>query len=418
MALEVWLTRFFPMTLWILIFVLSAITFVALILAGRSKKGGGEKQASETGGDTETAGDPAGDDLEKTEEHFRAQLASIDSDQELGKLNAKDADAARAELARELMQHRASFAHKQKSDSQARRSMGLALPAVSLGAVVVAFGIYLFLGTPEQGSFVSPAAQAQSEAEQEFLAAIEQVELQLMANPDDVQGWRVLGPAYMRIGHYDDAVRAFRRILELSAPTADSKTDLAEALLMAGSGDASPEVLELFRSAAEMDPNHTRSRFYLAAEATRMEQWDQAVEYWNDLMKLSNGTEPWLEMARDGLGIALARGEAPVRAPAPEPAPGDGFALDAPPPAGSAPDDPAQQAEFIRSMVAGLEARLKEEGGTIGEWTGLVRSNLVLGEVEKAREIYTLAVAAYPDPAQRPELEALAAQAGLLENSE
>ena len=64
-------------------------------------------------------------------------------------------------------------------------------------------------------------------------------------------------------------------------------------------------------------------------------------------------------------------------------------------------------------MVDGLAARLYDSGGSIEEWTRLVRSRLVLGETELAQADYDKARAAYPDPAGRQELDVLAADNGL-----
>jgi cytochrome c-type biogenesis protein CcmH len=64
-------------------------------------------------------------------------------------------------------------------------------------------------------------------------------------------------------------------------------------------------------------------------------------------------------------------------------------------------------------MVEGLDARLKSEGGTIEEWTRLVQSRLVLGEQGAAQLAYDAAIAAYPDPGVRVELDALARAAQL-----
>ena len=46
----------------------------------------------------------------------------------------------------------------------------------------------------------------------------------------------------------------------------------------------------------------------------------------------------------------------------------------------------AERAKFIRSMVARLAARLKEQPGDAAGWRRLARAYSVLGEPEKAAE--------------------------------
>ena len=65
-------------------------------------------------------------------------------------------------------------------------------------------------------------------------------------------------------------------------------------------------------------------------------------------------------------------------------------------------------------MVDGLEARLKSQGGSIEEWTQLVRSRLVQGRMDAAQADYDLARKAYPDTQARSELDVLAADSGLV----
>ena len=57
-----------------------------------------------------------------------------------------------------------------------------------------------------------------------------QVEAHLEQNPEDGRGWEVVGPVYMRLGRYDDAVKARRNALRLLGPTAEREADLGEAL--------------------------------------------------------------------------------------------------------------------------------------------------------------------------------------------
>jgi cytochrome c-type biogenesis protein CcmH len=68
----------------------------------------------------------------------------------------------------------------------------------------------------------------------------------------------------------------------------------------------------------------------------------------------------------------------------------------------------------IAAMVDGLDARLRSQGGTIDEWTQLVRSRMVEGRMADAQTAYDAARKAYPDPKVRTELDVLAADNGLV----
>ena len=175
-------------------------------------------------------------------------------------------------------------------------------------------------------------------------------------------------------------------VLELGGADADTQTSLAEALLLEANGLESPEAMELLKAAAASDPKHALSRLYLASELTRQGNYPEAVAIWNEALALSTGNEPWLAAAQQGLAVAQNGGAAPAE---------------------------DQQSEMISQMVSGLASRLAQSGGTIEEWTQLVRAYLVLSDSAKAQTAYDDAVKAYPQAFERGDLDTLALGAGL-----
>ena len=116
-----------------------------------------------------------------------------------------------------------------------------------------------------------------------------------------------------------------------------------------------------------------------------------AAVLWQAAIDLSEGNEPWLAAARQGLSAAQ----------------NDGVDTTA-----------ADQAEMIRGMVEGLSTRLYADGGTVEEWARLVQSYIVLGDLPNAQKAYDGAVAAYPLAFDRGELDSLALGAGLKLNGD
>jgi cytochrome c-type biogenesis protein CcmH len=325
----------------------------------------------------------AGADLVST--HHRLQLRELEADIAAGRLGEAEGLAAKGELAREVL--------KQQGEGNGARSAGPGGPVVALSVAaiaIIAISTYWLLGNPDVPS--APLAERGNipELNMSVTEAVARIEQQLTLTPDDVRGWAAIAPVYVEMGRYADATRAYRRVLELSEPTADAETDLAEALLLQNGGVVAGEPMELLQSAAARDPSHVRSRFYLAGEATRVGDFAAAESLWEELIGLAQGDEPWLETARSGLAVSQA-GLLPEKVP---------------------PDDDAAVA--IRGMVEGLHERLMSEGGTIEEWTQLVRSRLVLEEKDAAQAAYDAAVAAYPDAAERTELDTLAGSMGLV----
>lgn len=353
------------MIFWSLAFVVTAVACAALYYAGAGRR---VNAAAAVVDSPEVA-------------HLKLQLKEIESDLALGRLGAAEATAAKGELARELMRLKATA--KPATDAGARRGL---VAAAAVVTAVLAFGVYGALGRPDLPA--QPLAERQDMPPPEMTLddAIARIEAQLKAKPDDLRGWTVIAPAYMQMGRFADAATALRKAIELDGPTADRETDLGEALMMAKDGDASGEPLALFRSAANRDVTHVRSRYYLASEAMREGDFKTAKAEWQGLLQLSKGGESWLANAEAGLAAA----EAGLNG-------------------GEVPDNSA-----IAGMVEGLSSRLHRDGGTIDEWTRLVRSRLVLGQTELAQTAYDAARKAYPNAGDRTELDVLAADNGLV----
>lgn len=356
------------MIFWLIAIAVTAIACAALLYAGRGRR-------------VNAAVDESAD----TTSHFRQLLAGIDSDLAAGKINADEAIGAKGELAREMI--------RAKSEAKPA-AVGFGRAALVSGAALVAaiaLGGYALLGSPN-----SPAQPLASRADvaaqnMDIDAAISRIETRLAEDPNDIRGWTVLAPALVQVGRFTDGANAYGRVIALSQPTAQLLTDQAEALLLAADGAGSDEAMTLLRQATELDPTDPQPQLYLAAELTRTAKYDDAARYWQSAIDLATGTEPWLPAARQGLAVAQ----------------NDGVDTTA-----------ADQAEMIGGMVESLSTRLYDEGGTVEEWTQLVRSYIVLGDLPNAQKAYDASVAAYPTAFERGELDTLALSAGLKLNGD
>jgi len=327
-----------------------------------------------------------GDEMTDHNRQYRMALEAIEIDERDGKLDPEQAVAAKGELAREILRNRSATA------PVSARPLGMVPVLLGLAApAVLSLGLYALLGRPDLPA--QPLADRPELAAQSLnlSEAVARIEARLAQSPEDLRGWQVIAPAYAEMGRFADAARAYRRVLALSEPTAELQTNLAEALLLDARGAGSDEAMDLLQQAADADQAHVRSRLYLAAELMRMERYEEAATYWQQVIEHAQGDEPWLPAARQGLAVAQ----------------NDGVDVTA-----------AEQSERIADMVGGLAERLFGEGGSVEEWAQLVRSYLVLGDRENAQRAYDAAVDAYPAAFDRGGLDTLALDAGLTLNGE
>jgi len=353
------------MVFWVLAIAVTAVACAALYYAAAGRT---VNAATGTVDDATTA-------------HFRLQLKEIETDIAAGRMGSAEGIAAKGEMARELIRLKGEG----QGTSEGGRQRAVVLIAIAATAIV-AFGTYALLGQPDLPS--APLAE-RPERQMTLEAAITRIEEQLTRTPDDLRGWVAVPRACMRRGGFVRAGGAYRGITPLGGPPAEAETNLAEAIMMRQGGSIAGEPLDLLQSAVARDAGNVRARFYLAGEATRAGAYESAIAQWNELIALATGEEPWLATARDGLAAAEA-----------------GLAGGGEPPS----------AEDIAAMVDGLSARLFADGGSIEEWTQLVRSRLVQGRFDEAQAAYDAARQAYRDAAVRAELDVLAVDNGLVAN--
>jgi cytochrome c-type biogenesis protein CcmH len=303
---------------------------------------------------------------------YRDQLHELERDRSAGLIGSAEAEAARVEISRRLLAA-ADVQGEAPSASLApwrrRYTAVAAMVTLPLGAVA----LYLALGFP--GLPDQPLAARTNGPENRSIAAlVAQVEDRLEHNPQDGRGWEVLGPVYMRLGRFDDAVKARRNALRLLGATAAREGDLGEALVAAANGVVTAEAKTAFDHALALDAKDPRAKFFAGVAAQQDGKNAEAATIWRGLLAQAPADAPWANVVRQ----SLARLEDPgAETAAPGPSGADVAA--------AAEMSPEARTQMVRSMVERLAERLGRDGSDLDGWVRLVRAYVVLGEHERAR---------------------------------
>lgn len=327
---------------------------------------------------------------------YRAQLGEIERDLARKLIGPAEAEAARAEAARRLLRasgNEAGPAGETETSLRRRRaSSALALSCVPLLALLV-YGAYGSPGNPDQP--LAARLQADS-ARQDFALALSRIETHLANNPSDAKGWSVIAPVYMRQGRYDDAATAFASAIRHGAASAEAHAGLGEARTLAAGGVVTAEARQSMTEALQLDPKNARARFFLAIGKEQDGDTEGAVTELRALLGDAAADAPWAQAVRQRLERlgAESAGSAIAALPA------------------------ADRQAAIRAMVDGLAERLKAGGGTLPEWTRLIRSQAVLGDKAAARGALATARERLAQDAEAPaQLDALESELSLKETA-
>jgi len=189
--------------------------------------------------------------------------------------------------------------------------------------------LYQYIGTPEAINIptVTPrqAAQTQqphSSQQPEMEDMVAQLQQRMAENPDDPEGWLILGRSLKTMQRYPEAVTALTNANRLMPGTPMIMIELAEASLFAsGQAQISPESKQLIESALAIDPQQQKGLWLLGMAAAQEGDEARAIAVWQQLLALldpasgaAQTVNQQIEMAQTRLGQA-----APVEA-VPKPA--------------------------------------------------------------------------------------------------
>jgi cytochrome c-type biogenesis protein CcmH len=297
---------------------------------------------------------------------YRDQLEEIQRDRAAGQIGDVEAEAAKVEVSRRLIGAAEAATPGPLPAATAtwhRRLVAvIALVVLPLGAG----GLYLKVGSPELPGqpLAARAADVQNSSIDRLVG---QVEAHLVANPEDARGWEVIAPVYLRLGRFDDAVKARRNLLRLGGETAERQSDLGEALVGTANGLVTAEAKTAFERAVALDAQDVKARYFLGLAAEQDGHRADAVSIWRAMVTGAPEGAAWVGFVRSEL--ARLEGGGPGQEDV----------------AAAADLDPAQRMTMIRGMVDKLSDRLHHDGTDLEGWLRLVRSYMVLGERDKAR---------------------------------
>ncbi|TPO00735.1 c-type cytochrome biogenesis protein CcmI [Mesorhizobium sp. B1-1-5] len=373
-----------------LFWVIAAILTLGASLAVLLPLTGGMKGAS-----------PAGDhDLEV----YRDQLSELDRDMARGLIQPGEAEEARAEIGRRILRLAAAVQPDAAIPKPARSARWVASVAV-LAVPLLSWGLYGMLGSPDLPSQPLAERLAKNPADASVDELVARAEAHLAANPSDGKGWDVLAPIYLRLQRFPDAVTAYRNAIRLDGDSAVRQSGLGEAIASAAGGIVSADAQKAFEAALKLDPANAKANFYLAVGLAQEGKKADAVAAWQKMLGQLAPDSPWRSAVRQ----ALAEAGGPAVADA---APANG--PDAQQVEAAQQMSPQDRQAMIETMVAGLDDKLKQNPRDEEGWMRLIRSYVVLGKADQARDALGRAVAAFgADSEQAKKFTAFAASLGV-----
>lgn len=208
---------------------------------------------------------------------------------------------------------------KTASDPQpdgARPSRAL-VSALAAGVVALALAGYAWKGSPEwlgpgASERVAAAAAASGEGhaigKEEFLGMIQKLADRLKEQPDNAEGWAMLGRSYTVVGQYADALKAYERAVALRPDDAQVLADYADSMAVNNNMTLAGEPMKWVRKALQADPNNLKALALAGTDAFIRKDYAGAVKYWQHLVDIGPPDSEYVREMAAGLKEARELG--------------------------------------------------------------------------------------------------------------
>lgn len=225
-------------------------------------------------------------------EVYRQRLSELEGDRKEGVLTEAEFTQAQRDLETGLVEDLRSSVRDAPGPRTATTGARWGGVAVAVSVPLVALGLYGYYGGGREAiSYDRPVASEQSAGQnahadlgsmEEMVARLEQ---RLQTNPDDVQGWVMLGRTRMVLGDYVRARDAYARAYELVGDRAGLLADYAETVILANGGEFNDTAQQLINKELELSPTSQKGLWLAGFGAYRAGDQLEAVRLWGTLLE-------------------------------------------------------------------------------------------------------------------------------------
>ena len=236
---------------------------------------------------------------------YRDQLHELDADLTVGVMSKEQYQSARSELEGRVLDDSGTAGAATAPSSVGRSWVIAAVIAVPILTVA----LYLMLGKPggrDSQHQADGTNQSQEITPEQINAMVAGLAQKLKSNPDDAEGWTMLGRSYVHLRRYGDAGAAYARAAALLPNNAQLLADYADVLAMNNGRNMEGEPEKILQQALKADPNNIKALALAGTAAFQRKEYRGAIEAWQKLLKL---VPPDSQIAQQiGAGVSQAQG--------------------------------------------------------------------------------------------------------------
>ncbi len=244
---------------------------------------------------------------------YREQVADLERELAQGSLDQAGFDLSHEELTQRLLEDApAPTPTMTPVPSRPKWLMG----SLALAVPLMAISMYFVVGTPMA---LDPNLMAQTQGEEpitpERLSAMaEQLSQRLEKEPNNAEGWVMLGRIERALARYDRADIALQKALSLSRND-DVMVERAEVLAQKNNGEFKGEPWAIINQVLKSDPNNGNALLLAGSAAFSEGRFKESLAYWEKVRGSLPASSPDLTALAEAIDKARERLGLPPLAP-------------------------------------------------------------------------------------------------------
>ena len=219
---------------------------------------------------------------------LRQEFVDLKAQLEAGEIT----DAQYQQIYDELVITLGDDLHQATPTPAARPHLGQRATLIGVFALlaVLAPSLYYLLGTPQA---LNPQPPAGSELAHQAAgvngigsieAMVDKLRQKLEKEPNNIEGWMMLGRSYMVLKRYDQAVEALSKAYALNSNDSGVLLFYADAITMQNGGQINDKAFKLIKMALAKNPQNPTALWMAAMAYEARGDYKTAVSYWQSLL--------------------------------------------------------------------------------------------------------------------------------------
>lgn len=212
---------------------------------------------------------------------YREQLAELERELAQGSLDQAGFDLSHQELTQRLLEDAPPSQSSAAPTPATNKRPKLLLAGMAVLIPLMAFSAYFLVGTPMA---LDPQLSAQAHGDEQLtperLASMaDQLAERLQNEPNNAEGWVMLGRIQRALARYDEADLALQKSLAL-ARNDDVMIERAEVLAQKNNGNFKGEPWAIINAVLKVDPTHGNALLLAGSAAFSEGRFKEALAYW------------------------------------------------------------------------------------------------------------------------------------------